>query len=430
MDMMKEDFLSYIWKFQLIKNKLITTDGEALEVLRTGVQNQDAGPDFTQAMVRIGDTLWAGSIEIHVRGSDWYRHGHQDDPAYKGVILHIVHDPDVAVFRNEREVLPTLVLKDSYELDLYAKYQDFLKSQMWIPCAGQLGEVPLNLLKTFLTAFAIERMEERSALISNLLQANLGDLEETTHQFFARGFGVVINMDPFEQIARILPFSLCRRYKDQELMLQALALGQAGFLKPGFGDSYPKVLWETYQYLRNKHQLKPMSLDSWKFLRMRPTGFPTVRLAQWAAFLKGRHSLVSEFLQESDSKKILGFLQNKLDIYWETHFIPDRPARRGASACSEGFIRVWACNSLAPMLIFYGRHKERQDRVELALSILESFPPELNKILAGWAENGIEATNALEGQGLIYLKKYYCDKKRCLSCSIGNYLLRKPASAL
>lgn len=402
----------------------MTVDGEEIEVLKPGINNTDAGPDFMHAMIRIGTTLWAGSVEIHVRASDWFRHGHQEDPAYKGVILHIVHEADKPIFRTPGEAIPTLVLKDNYDSGLYERYLDFLESRQWIPCAGQLHHLPMPLLKTYLSAYAIERFEDRSGLIDKLLQANHGDLEETTHQFFARGFGTVINTDPFEQLARLLPFGLCRRYKDQELVLEALALGQAGFLKPDFKEDHPKQLWNEYQYLRNKHQLNSMSVDSWKFLRIRPSGFPTIRLVHWAAFLKGRHSLVDEFLLERDVNKILEYLHNKIDDYWDTHFIPDRPARRGGSNPGEGFIRVWIINALVPMLIFYGRHKDRQDRIDMALCIMESFPPEQNKILASWAEHGVEAANALEGQGLIYLKKYYCDQKRCLSCSLGNYLLR------
>jgi len=422
--MMKEDFLSYIWKFQLIRNGLTTQEGETVEVIKAGLQNPDSGPDFMHAMIRIGNTLWAGSVEIHVKASDWFRHGHQDDPAYLGVILHVVYEADKPVMRAGGELLPTLLLKEQFDPGLFAKYEDFLSSRKWIPCADQLHQIPLTLQKTYLSALAIERIESRSGLIDKLLESNHGDFEETVHQVFARGFGLVINTEPFEQLARILPFGLCRRYKDQALALEALALGQAGFLRPGFQDPYPARLWTEYQYLMNKHQLKPMDTDQWKFLRIRPTGFPTVRLLHWVALLRGRHSLVTEILQERELQTVMNLLHNTIDPYWDTHFIPDRPALRGGSNPGEGFIRVWIINALVPMLIFYGRHKDRQDRVDMALSIMESFPPEQNKILAAWEEHGLKAVNALEGQGLIYLKKGYCDEKRCLSCSFGNYLLR------
>ncbi|MEI6577056.1 MAG: DUF2851 family protein [Bacteroidota bacterium] len=420
---MREEFLYYIWKFQLLKSKLQTEDGQHVEVIKPGFLNPDSGPDFIQAMIRVGETLWAGSVEIHTRSSDWFRHGHQQDPAYLGVIMHVVFESDKPVFRTENEILPTLVLKDRFDPGLYMRYENFLSSQQWIPCSGQLHHVPSSHLKTYLSALAVERYEDRLLLIDNLLHANHGDFEETTHQFFARSFGMVINTDPFERLARILPFSLCRRYKDQDIILEALALGQAGFLRPDFDDDYAKSLWSEYHHLKHKHHLTSMSADDWKFLRIRPSGFPTMRIVNWAAFLKERHSLVDEVLLEMNLENVMEYLNRKLHSYWDSHFIPGRPARKNSSNPGEGFIRVWIINALVPMLIFYGKRKERQDRIDMALNIMESLPAEDNKILRAWADIGVTATNALEGQGLIYLKKCYCDLKKCLNCSIGIRIL-------
>jgi hypothetical protein len=74
---MNEKFLHHIWLYKMYKPGLYTTiKGEPVEIIHPGFHNKDAGPDFFNAKVKIGDTLWAGNIEIHQNASDWQKHGH------------------------------------------------------------------------------------------------------------------------------------------------------------------------------------------------------------------------------------------------------------------------------------------------------------------------------------------------------------------
>jgi hypothetical protein len=232
-----------------------------------------------------------------------------------------------------------------------------------------------------------------------------------------------LNDDAFEQLGMVLPFNLCRRYTNSSYQLEALALGQAGFLEPGFQDEYPAGLREEYQYLRNMHSLTPMNRVSWKFFRIRPAAFPTIRILQWVAMLGKHQSLVNGVLLEEDVSRIMGLFRNVISEYWTTHLLPDRCSEASDRICSESFTRVWMINSKFPLAIFYGKKKFQEERVERAIQAMESFLPEKNKVISAWAGVGIRAGNALESQGLLHLKKKYCDFKKCVNCSIGVYLL-------
>jgi hypothetical protein len=103
-----EDFLHYVWKFRLFDRlDLQTEDGEVLEIFSTGVHNTDSGPDFHNARIKIGETLWAGNVEVHLSASDWQKHGHTTDDAYNNVILHVVYNNDLPLkLNNGRTCLP------------------------------------------------------------------------------------------------------------------------------------------------------------------------------------------------------------------------------------------------------------------------------------------------------------------------------------
>jgi hypothetical protein len=123
---MNEEFLAYLWGYRLLAPTLQTTSGEPVEVLFPGNRNPDAGPDFFNARLRIGSTLWAGNVEIHVRASDWYRHGHHTDDAYRNTILHVVWEDDTSGTSREIAGLPVLILKGCYDESIFGHYRNFM----------------------------------------------------------------------------------------------------------------------------------------------------------------------------------------------------------------------------------------------------------------------------------------------------------------
>src|ERR1700761_2257768 len=255
-----EDFIQYIWKFRLFdRENLQTTTGEAIEVFSAGLQNTDSGPDFQNARVKIGDTTWAGNVELHIKSSDWHKHNHTHDGAYKSVILHVVYKDDEPIILPDGRCLPTLELHERISPELYNRYHHLVYGeQQFIPCEGSISHVDDITLRNWLTRVLIERLEKRSAAVTAALEKNRGDWEETFYQFLAANFGFKTNALPFELLAKSLPQNILAKHKNNPMQVEALIFGQAGFLENELQDEYPSKLKEEYNFLRKKFSLTPI----------------------------------------------------------------------------------------------------------------------------------------------------------------------------
>ncbi|HQS50967.1 MAG TPA: DUF2851 family protein, partial [Daejeonella sp.] len=298
---LNEDLLHYIWKFRLYHlSDLKSTSGESLDIIRPGHHNQHAGPDFSNAKIRIGDTLWAGNVEIHIRSSDWYRHQHQFDKAYDNVILHVVAYHDQEIFRADGTEIAVLEIGNLIPEEIAQNYEDLMAGLNWIPCERKIKQVDKFFINTCLTRVLIERLEEKSELIDALLIEVKGSWNDAFYISLARNFGFKTNALPFEMLARSLPQSLLARYKDRSFQIEALIFGQAGFLDNKLKDPYPQLLRKEYLFLRKKHGLRPIDKYLWKYMRLRPRNFPSVRLAQFAALIIRSNHLFSKIIDEND----------------------------------------------------------------------------------------------------------------------------------
>ena len=276
---MQEDFLHHIWKFRLFDQRaLFTSSGEAIAILKPGDHNFDAGPDFFNSQLMIGSMKWIGNVELHVNASDWIRHHHEIDPAYDNVILHVVYENDHPIKRKNGELIPTLELKDRMDLRSYQKYLDLNKSKDAIPCGSQIADVDEFILNNWLDRILTERLELKSQLILNILRHSNNNWEETFYQILGRNFGFKINNEPFELLTRSLPLNVIGKHKHDRFQTEALLFGQAGMLKREFADEYPLRLKKEYNYLRKKYSLQALELHIWKFSRMMPGNFPTIRI--------------------------------------------------------------------------------------------------------------------------------------------------------
>jgi hypothetical protein len=422
-----EDFLHYVWKFRLFDRlNLQTTNGEAIEILSVGMHNTDSGPDFGNARIKIGDTTWAGNVELHLSSSDWKKHNHTNDTAYDNVILHVVYRDDEPVTIPNGRQIPTLELKDRIPDDLYNRYHNLVfGNQTIIPCEASIGKLDSFTLKTWFTRVLIERLEKKSNLVIYALEVNRGDWEETFYQFLAANFGFKINAVPFELMAKSLPQNILAKHKNNELQIEALIFGQAGFLIDDLEDEYPRKLKSEYDFLRKKYKLTPIENHLWKFMRLRPQNFPTIRLAQFAALIVSSSHLFSKVL---DIKEVSGlrqlFTEIKVNAYWEDHFRFDKPSTSSAKNMGQASVDILLLNTLALFLFSYGRHRQQQYYIDRSLKLLESLPGEHNNIIADFAVLGVKATSAFESQALLELKNYYCNYKKCLQCSVGNKILK------
>jgi len=281
---MKEDFLHYVWKFQKFPYRdLTTSQGDALKVIHVGIHNQHDGPDFKESQLIVGDLKWIGSVELHHKSSDWYRHNYHQDQNYDTVILHVVWEDDIEVCSEDGSVLPTLVLKNLVAKELLYYYQEtFLKSSTFIPCESQVVHFPQPLFQLWKERLFVARLEEKSKRIQALLKAHKNDWEAVLFCLLARNFELNVNGASFFALAKSIPFRVIRKLQQDEKALEALLLGQAGLLSAEMSSVYGANLWKEYQYLKHKFSLSSPAI-SMQFMRLRPQNFPTIRLVQLAS---------------------------------------------------------------------------------------------------------------------------------------------------
>ena len=397
-----------------------TTEGETVDIVATGYRNTDSGPDFLEAKIQIGDKLWAGHLEIHVKSSDWNRHGHQNDKAYKNVILHVVYENDIQV--ND---IPTLELKGHFDENLFTLYQKLIASKNWIPCEKSIAKVPIFTRLSWLDRMAVERLENKSQTVTKILETNQFDWEDTLYKLLMRYFGLKVNNDAFEYLANILPFKTLLKHADNLVQVEAMLLGCAGFLENDFEEKYPLLLKREFTVMRAKFNLLTMPAERWKFMRMRPSNFPTIRLAQMAQLIHKNGCLFSKIRVSKGTAEVKGLFDVAASEYWETHYRFSAPNESKPKHLGEATADVLIINAVAPLLFCYGKLHKDESVCETAMQFLEETEAEDNAVIRHFAQCGITAENAMQTQALLHLYSYFCKRRRCLECRIGNVLLYK-----
>jgi len=432
---MNERLLQFIWQFQYFnKGELTTNRGEPVGILFTGNYNTNQGPDFSNAMIRIGNTTWAGSVELHIKTSDWNKHQHQHDNNYNNVILHVVWEDDgsligVPATATEQSgylpgsEIPVLALKGRVSTILLQRYEEWMHAVSFIPCEKTIHTVNDITWKSWKERLLVERLLRKAARVELYLAQSNFHWEETCWWLLARNFGISVNADAFEAIARSVPARILAKHKSQVLQLEALLLGQAGMLSGTFIDKYPLLLQREYHFLKEKYQLQPVHQPV-HFLRMRPGNFPTIRLAQLAMLISGTAHLFSKLKEtESLAEVVRGFDVTAND-YWHYHYRFDEPASFKKKKLGSSMTDTIIINTVAPVLFAYGHYHDEHAYKEKAIKWLGETAAETNNITKGFRQLGIEHKNATDSQALTELKNEYCSKKRCLECGIGNAILK------
>lgn len=417
---MTERFLQFIWQQRCYATAdLLTTAGESLTVEFPGTWNTHQGPDFLDAKIRIGSTLWAGHVELHIRSSDWQRHGHTGDRHYQNVILHVVWEDD----RPGVMEAPVLELQGRVPGRLREHYENLMNQAGFIPCGARVSEAPALVWKSWTDRLAAGRLERKTRLFETFLHASRQHWQEAAWWWLARQFGLTQNADAFEAVARSLPLALLARHRQQLVQLEALLLGQAGLLTETFTEDYALLLHREYLFLQKKYRLRPVSIPL-KFLRMRPGQFPSLRLAQLAALLHQSWPLFDRLLEAATLEELRPLLVVRANDYWHYHYRPGQASAYREKWVGETMYRQLLVNAVIPLVFAAGQYFGQPEKKERALTWLQQLSPEHNKITAGFRSLGIRSENALGSQSLLELKSEYCDRRRCLDCAVGHYLLR------
>ncbi|MCL2596336.1 MAG: DUF2851 family protein [Paludibacter sp.] len=419
-----EILLHYVWQNKLFYvNNLTTIDGSNVEVINVGVPNTDAGPDFFNAKIIIDDTLWAGNVEIHSHASDWKKHNHSTDKAYDNVILHVVADADLEIFRTNGTKIPQMVLK--FPDEILQNYTQLLSEKNIILCEKKIKQVPEIIINSWKTALLVERLQQKTTAIFDILFQNKNNWDDAFYAILARNFGFGTNSEPFELLAKSLPQNILAKHKNDIMQIEAMLFGQANLLPDKSAENYVIELKKEYKFLSQKYNLKPIDSSLWKLLRLRPDNFPHVRIAQFAALITQSSRLFSKIVEISDINILRKMFVCKPSKFWETHYRFENESPMKYKQLSRQSVDILLINTVVSMLFAYAQKRKNSKMEDVAISILEQLPPEKNAIVEHWRVLGIETANAADTQSLLQLRKHYCDKRKCLHCRIGHKIVAK-----
>ena len=418
-----EQLLHYIWKYKLYTNQtFVSSDGDEIEILNTGMLNSNAGPDFFNSKIKVGNKTWAGNIEIHKSSSDWKKHMHHIDPVYNSIILHVVEKIDCDIYTQDNRKIPQIAIDIPH--NVASNYTQLLNSSFTIPCTNTLKDVPKIHLNNWLYPLLVERLERKTNDIYTILDKFNNSWDETFYVLLARNFGFGLNSEVFERLALSLPYFYIQKHSDNIFQVEALLFGQAGLLEDDtILDDYFLQLKKEYHFLRKKYTLNNLDGFLFKSLRVRPQGFPQVRIAQLAAVLQQSKRLFSHVLEKEDVDLLRLFFHINASEYWQTHYTFGKPSNKKTKYPGDSSINVILINTVAPILFAYGKKNNIEKYCTNALAILEDLKPEKNSLITEFKKHGINPLNAADTQALIQLRKEYCDHRKCLYCKVGYQIL-------
>ncbi len=424
----KEDLIQYIWKFQKFeRNNLYSNNGKFISIFNPGIINDSAGPDFNNAKISIDGIELYGHIEIHINSSDWYNHGHEKDIRYNNVILHIVWNDDVpSVQRKDGSFIPTIELKSKIPIRILETYKRLLNNKSEIPCSKYISSIGSINKLSMLEKALFQRLTNKNSLVNQLLKNNNGDWEETAFQLLAYTFGFKVNADNLLELSKSFKYKILKKHSHNIFELEAILLGQANLFPKNIEeyDNYTIELKKIYDFLKHKYELKESKLvyEQWKFFRLRPANFPTIRIAQLAGVINKSKNIFDLLINNSKSK-----IYNLFDVdqseYWKSHYVFLKKAKSEIPGLGKASIENIMINAIVPLLVSYGKFKDEQIYIDKALEILQSIPPEKNNILTKWKSLNMKIENAFDSQAYIELYNNFCNKKKCLSCNIGCIIL-------
>ncbi|MGW9685624.1 DUF2851 family protein [Flagellimonas sp. 2504JD1-5] len=424
---MKEDLLHFIWRCDKLQGRPLTTStSEHIVIKNPGSLNLHAGPDFFNAQIEVGGQLWAGNVEMHLKSSDWYAHHHEVDSNYDNVILHVVWEDDILVFRKDGTQIPTLELKNQIAPTILAKYQELFQhfNPLFINCEKDFNQMDSFLVNNYLDRLYIERLEQKSILISSLLQKSNNDWERVLFVMLMRNFGSKINGDVFMNRAMQLDFSIIRKTSSDIHQIESLLFGYLGLLAvEDCNDVYYIELQKEYEYLAHKYKLDA-TLTKPGFFGLRPANFPTIRMSQLAHLYHQQQNLFSKLLHANRREEIYSIFRTESSSYWESHFTFGKVSKQSKKKLSKSFIDLLMINTIVPLRFCYSK-KVGIDSTENLLSLISQLAPEKNAIMDGFKNLGSNTMNALESQAKLQLYNNYCSKNKCLHCTLGAHLLNR-----
>jgi hypothetical protein len=423
---MTEELLHFIWKYKKLPlRELLTTKKEQLQIIDLGTHNLYAGPDFFNARLKINGQLWAGNVEIHLKSSDWYAHAHEQDANYDTVILHVVWQDDVSVFRSDNSEIATLELKQVISPDLLLAYLNLMdqRQKTFINCERQIVQIEGITWAHWLDCLYMERLESKSNLIWQRLQRSNNDWEQVLFSLLLKNFGSKVNAASFLGLADAVDYSVIRKLQQNVFQLESVFFGLIGLLdQKEIDDIYYLALTKEFNYLQRKFGLVSGVVPKPDFFKLRPHNFPTIRLSQ-LAMLYGKHrNLFSKTLQAHSLEDYYNLYGAEASTYWKTHFTFGKSSKQSSKRLTKSFINLLLINTVLPLKYAHSRTQGQAPNAPI-VEVLTNIGKEDNHIIAHFEALGMPVQNAMEGQSVLQLYNEYCSKNKCLRCAVAQKLL-------
>jgi hypothetical protein len=420
---LNEELLYYVWTYKAFdQSHLLSHKGESIKIIHYGHRNLSSGPDFQNCKIELNGILWAGNIEMHILSSDWIKHNHDADDAYKNVILHVVYENDNTHLPDN---VPILELKNRIDINILTRFDQIMESTTWIPCENNIHKVDLSKFSIWCNKLVVERLARKIHSIIDEESYKSQHWDQLLHEKIARYFGSKENSDNFQTLAQLLPINLIRKVSFDSVIVESLVFGTSGYLDESPKDDYHQMLAQEYLYQKQKYSLSSLRKVEWKNFGMFPIGQPTFRLAQFASYLKNTDGFFDKCLNSTSANEIKKLFTQEVSEYWQSHYQFGKKTESIRSyTLSAEFIDRIIINAIIPVLFAYAQLSNDDELIDKCLSILESIPAEKNTIITKWKKLGLKAKTAAESQALLQLKNHYCDGKQCLKCNIGLDIMK------
>jgi len=426
---MREDFLHFIWKTKRLPlDTLITSNGQKILVHDFGQHNHNSGPDFFNAKLEINGQLWAGNVEMHLKASDWYTHGHETDTNYNNVILHVVWEDDVSVFRKDKTEIPTVELKNSVPHNLITTHNKLLENnskRKFINCENDIATVNEFVIDSFLERLFVERLEQKAELIFDLLKEANNDWEQVLFSMLLKNFGSKVNGTSFLSISKSLHFSTVRKLQNNLFALESVLMGMAGLLESKeVLDAYYLELQKEYTFQKHKFNLNPSGVQKPDFFGLRPNNFPTIRLSQFADVYCKNKNLFSNLMRINSLEDYYNIFNAAVSDYWQNHFTFKKESKPSRKRITKNMVDLILINTVVPIKFAYFKSLGKDVNSEL-IALMTAIGPEKNSIISKFNALNKKSANAFQSQAKLQLYNNYCSLNHCLKCAVGNSLLNR-----
>lgn len=421
----KEDLLQFIWQHKLLKPlPLISQSGKEIQILKPGELNKDSGPDFFNARIKINDLILAGNIEVHINTGDWLLHNHQQDNTYDNLILHVVYNHNKELQQNKDNNVEVLEIKSLIPENLIESYSHLISSRKTLACDAQLAGVNDLKFSAWMDRMYIERLEHKVKWIGELFENLEGNYSETFYNVLTRNFGFKVNAAPFELLAKQLPLTVLLKHSDNLLQIESLLFGMSGFLEEQYSEKYILKLQNEFEYLRTKYKLVPLKKELFKFSRLRPANFPTLRLSQLAKLLHSNTALFHSPQQFDSYHKIEESFNIASEGYWKNHYHFEGNQTENDLSMGKDSVSNIVINTFAPFFFFYFKKTGLPRFEQLPMELLEKCEFEKNTKTKLYMAKKHVLKNASNSQALINLHDNYCTQRKCLNCGIAAAILK------